>query len=307
MNLTLFYNVSVKYQGILPINARQHIAMCEHPIDLVFVVCAEGVDQQLVAKTLQDSISNSIEIKTIHEQEAADRIGLNTTSDSKLRYDGYMLMQAAKLHADVITGRDNIIITDPDCLLLKPTRYFENDKQIVYYSDPRTKKYEKMGTEIFGNGYEFNYDFLNENSLVQKKILEPMRGFIGKALWKYSYRRHTWYDLLPDEYSELAGPDWPKEFESWESLPDFAKNEIIVERKRIPKLVKTEWFDEFSEYMTYGYYSMFYHPGKIVLKPIKIQNGPWGDGTADIFLNRRSEPNSLDSFQYVCYKNNVST
>ena len=90
-------------------------------------------------------------------------------------------------------------------------------------------------------------------------------------------------------------------------MPEFAKNEIIFERKRIPKLVKTEWVDEFSEYMTYGYYSMFYHPGKMVLKPIKIQNGPWGDGTADIFLNRRSEPNSLDSFQYVCYKNNIST
>lgn len=274
--------------------------MCEHPIDLVFVVCARGVDQESLARSLREVIVSGIEITLIHEEEAADIIGLNDTTDARIRQDGYMLMIAAKLYSDVITGRDNIIITDPDNLILKPTRYIEDGKALLYHSDPFTADFSRIGREIFGQDKEFKYDFMTEKLLVQKHILESMRDFMKDALWRYSYKRHSWYDISQDEYDVLAGPDWPSKFESWNSLPSFVQDEIMQMIE--PRLINTTWFEEFADYMMYGYYAMLYHPEEVILRPTKIQNGPWGDGSADIFLNRPSERNSLDAFRYMCNK-----
>lgn len=298
MNLTLFYNVSAKYQSILPINASRHIEMCEHPIDLVFIVYADKVDHSVLIDNLRSEIGNKIEINAIHEQQAADIIGLNDTTDSCVRDDGYMLMIASKLHADLITKRDNIIITDPDNLLLKPTRYIEDDKAILYHSNPFTATFDRIGKEIFGSNVDFSYDFMTEKLLVQKKILEPMRAFMKDAIKRYSYKRHTWYDISQDEYDVLAGPDWPTRFDAWDELPAFVQQEIMQMVE--PMLIKTQWFEEFADYMMYGYYAMLHHPDKVILRETKIQNGPWGDGSADIFLNRPSKGNSIDAFRYMC-------
>ena len=295
LSLALFYSVSKKYQSILAHNAARHVEMCQHPIDLIFIVYAKDVDKDIIVCSVQDKIPN-IEIKMISEDEAADKIGLNHTTDSKIRYDGYMLMIAAKLHADILTGREFIIITDPDNLLLKPTYYFKNNKPILYYSVPFTAHFSAVGKEIFGDK-DFSYDFMTEKLIVQKDLLVAMRQFMGDALWKYSYKRHTWYDITQDEYSILAGIDWPQ-YSNWTALPSSIQNEIkqLIE----PKLVDTSWKDHFADYMMYGYYVYFYHSDKIEILPTKIQNGPWGDGSADIFLNRPSENNSIDAFQYMC-------
>lgn len=299
-NLALFYSVSKKYESILADNAAQHVKMCMHPIDLIFVVCGKNVDQELIIKSITDKISN-VEVKTITEDQAADKIGYNHTTDYKIRYDGYMLMIASKLHADVLTERDNIIITDPDNLLLKPTYYFKNSKPILYYSDPFTAHFDKVGKEIFG-AKEFNYDFMTEKLLVQKSFLISMRKFMGNAIGKFSYSRHSWYDITEEEYKILAGTTWPQ-YTSWENLPNHIQDEIkqMIE----PKLLPTKWKDYFADYMMYGYYVYYFHRDSIELLPTKIQNGPWGDGTADIFLNRPSENNSIDAFKYIC--NNLNT
>jgi hypothetical protein len=298
--LTLFYSVSKKYQPILPLNAKQHIKMCVDKINHLFIVYAENVDVDELAKNLKYHISDDVKITLMHEQEAADIIGYNHTTDYRIRYDGYMLMIACKLHVDVLTKCDNVIVTDPDNFILKPTPYLENSKGILYHSTPFTVNWSKMARIVLGDNINFDYDFMNEKILMQRKILEPMRDCMKDALLKYSYKRHSWYDIAEDDYNRLAGVDWPK-LTNWFDLPKFVQEEIQQMIK--PEMIQTEWYEDFSDYMMYGYYAMMYHPNEVILRETKVQNGPWGDGSADIFLNRASEKNSIDAFNFIC--NNV--
>lgn len=293
--LPLFYCLSKKYESIFPQSLRLHLDRTMNPIDELFVVCDNAIDKE----SLASSISFDGKIHVLNDDQAWQMLGYVGCKYEKIRLDNRMRQQIIKINCDKITNRRHTLVVDVDSVPLTPTDYFQGDKFKLFHAEPRTAIFDRLAHCYFEN-IDTSYDFIVEKTIFDSEILTDLRRFLGDSFLKFSYKRHTWYDITHDEYAVLAGPDWPREVQSWEQLPAFVQEEIM--QMVTPGLLPTEWDEEWSEYHLYGYFSKLYHEEKIVLTPCRVQNGPWGDGSADIFLNRPSECNSLDAFRYMCNK-----
>jgi hypothetical protein len=296
--LPLFYCLAKKYEPIFLQSLRLHLTRTMNPIDELFVVCDNAIDKE----SLASSISFDGKIHVLDDDQAWQLLGYVGAKYEKVRLDNRMRQQIIKINCDKITNRRYTLVVDVDSVPLTLTDYFQGDKFKLFHADPRTAIFDRLACHYFGN-IDASYDFIVEKTIFDSEILINLRRFLGDSFLTFSYKRHTWYDITQDEYNVLAGPNWPRELQSWEELPAFVQEEIM--QMITPVLIPTEWDEEWSEYQLYGYFSELYHKEKIVLMPCRVQNGPWGDGTADIFLNRSSERNSIDAFKYIC--NNLNT
>lgn len=296
-SLPLFYCLAKKYEPIFHDSLRLHLEKTVNAIDSLYVICDESIDRQ----ALINCINFDGPVQIIGDDQAWNIIGYRGTCYEKIRQNNRMLQQIIKLNCDKITNREHTLVVDVDSVPFTATDYFVDNQIKIFYAEPRYTVFDKLMNTYFSDINDA-YDFIVEKTIFDREILIDLRKFLGNSFLNCSYKRHTWYDITQTEYNTLKGPSWPGKFESWELLPDFVRNEIMEMVE--PLLLPTEWDDQWSEYYVYGYFAMRYHSEKIVLTPCKIQNGPWGDGTADIFINRPSKGNSLDAFRYVCQKKN---
>lgn len=298
--LALFYCLSKKYEEIFTLSLANQLEKTAERIDELYIIC----DTEINKEQLRGRIEFDGNMHIIDDDEAWNICGYRGTKYEKLRLDNRMRQQLIKINCDKITKRDSVLVVDVDSFPLTKTSYFVGDRFKLFYAHEKYASFDELARIYFGD-IDASYDFIIEKTIFDSRILEGLREFLGDSVLEYSYKRHTWYDITEDEYNRLAGPSWPQPMLPWDSLPEFVKDEIMSMVE--PRLLPTAWDEAWSEYHVYGYYAMLHHPGRVILTPCKIQNGPWGDGSADIFLNRPSERNSIDAFKHICYINNVRT
>ncbi len=301
--ITLFYTVAKKYESVLPRSLARHVNLCQTPIKKIFLILNPEIDKNKLVDSINQLLPYSIDIDSINDDQAIETLNYFGTKYEKVVRDKHYLQQMFKLHIDILSGEDRIVVADADGLILNPVSYIENNRDIIYFTQIQLTNYP-FADEFFNFPAFLTYDFLTEKMIFNSKILKDFRSRYSDNFLKFSESRHKWYDLTQEEYAFFKGADYPNEYQSWELLPTWVQEEI---KTFLPdEITPTKYWHIFSEYQLYGIFAYHFYQKEIVFRQTRVQSGPFNDQNEefDVFINRPIEGGTIGAFEYVYQKYN---
>jgi len=301
--ITLFYTVAKKYESVLPRSLARHVNLCQTPIKKIFLILHPEIDKNKLVDSINRLLPYSIDIDSINDDQAIETLNYFGTKYEKVVRDKHYLQQMYKLHIDILSGEDRIVVADADGLILNPVTYLENDKDIIYIANDQMINYE-FANEFFNFPAALKYDFITEKMLFNSKILKDFRSRYDSNFLQFTESRHNWYDLSQEDYNFFKGASYPSEYQSWELLPPWVQEELKT--FLTDEITPTKYAHIFSEYQLYGTFAYHFYQNEVVFKPTKVQSGPFNDQNEefDVFINRDIKGGTIGAFEYVYQKYN---
>lgn len=307
MNPILFLSLAKKYEDIATASINTYLNFCMPKMKEAFIVYEDSVDI--------DKLKINASVRYMSESDAKKILAIDDRSHISITHDKWILQQFFKLNCDILSERDDCIITDVDGLLLKPINHLNvhDNRQHLFCSDivPSRTKHTRLNLGYFFNRADSEIrNFITENALFRKRYLTELRVLIGD-IRKVRRYVHS-YDVSQDTYNAMKGKEWP----SSPSMTDHASyyassiNTVIFERlpvfaqEEIKKNIKptvlplAPGINTFSEYEIYNYFMLLNYPSEIKIKPIVLQCGLIPVSNATYFCNDFTPP-SCDVFRLV--------
>lgn len=291
----LFLTVAKKYEILVSRAVVNYLTNCKNPIDSIFMVCHNAIDLDKIKKELKSYIDTKIEVLVISDSEAFTKLGYNKVEYISMVKDRWRIQQFIKLNCDILTGRNNCILTDVDALLVHPINYFKNNELVIFHTPSPKERinpqrdliFKTLFPEINLNAQYMDTSYVVENSLFEHIHLVEIRKRMGD-IKDFRHLRHSLYDMTLSEFKQLSlseiTPTTRKnnKFKDaadtviWESLDKQLQQTCIEQlRHTLPDfhndfIIKEEAYVWFSEYSLYSIYMSVYHPEKITYQQINV-------------------------------------